>query len=227
MASTDAAAATEDAADVARLNERLEEHGQTVQETEAFCHEQIAVLKAQFESLTVTAVSMAEEVESRRAQLAFIQVADPETSNLLRSDLAARQGELDDAQATLSGFEAKMKQLDDTVSALSREKAEVESIIAEVASNRRKDSSASRGRICDFYKIVQSATYRLQHLKMSVQGDLQQALERKKDSALLLTLGEPEPDSVSPEFVPTEEASSSHIPPGSPVTGVPLDDALK
>ena len=170
---------------------------------------------------------MAEEVESQGAQLAYAQVADPETSNLLRSDLAARQGELDDAQATLSGFEAKMKQLDDTVSALSRERAEVEGIIAEVASNRRKDSSASRDLIRNFYKIVQSATYRLQTLKTSVQGDLQRAFERKKDVALLLTLGEPEPDSAPPEFVPAEEASSSHIPPGSPVTGVPLDNTLK
>ena len=183
--------------------------------------------QAQSESVTVTAASLTDDVESLRAQLSATQAADAETANMLRSDLTARQGELDDARAVLSDLEARMKQLDDTVAVLSREKAEVDETIAEVAASKQKGSSATRGLVKDFYKVVQSATYRLQNLKTSVQGDLQRAFERKKDVALLLTLGEPEPDSVSPEFVPTEEASSSHIPPGSTVIGVPFDNTLK
>ena len=49
---------------------------------------------------------------------------------------------------------------------------EVDDTIAEVAASKQKGSSATRGLVKNFYKVVQSATYRLQNLKASVQGDL-------------------------------------------------------
>ena len=121
-----------------------------------------------------------------------------------------------------------MKQLDDTVPALSRARAQVDNTIAEVAACKQKDSSATRGLVKNFYKVVQSATYRLQTLKASVQGDLRRAHERQeKEMALQMRLGELERESALAESVSLEEASPFQILPGSPVTGVPFDDTLR
>ena len=146
---------------------------------------------------------------------------------MLRSDLAARKIELDDARATLSGLEVKMKQLDDTVSALSREKAQVDNTIAEVAASKQKGSSATRGMVKRFFKVVQSATYRLQALKASAQGDLKRAQERqKRELALQARLQELEHESIPAQPAPPEEVNPSHILPGTPVTGFLVDDTL-
>ena len=121
-----------------------------------------------------------------------------------------------------------MKELDDTVSVLSREKAEVDGTIAEVAASKQKGSSATRGMVKRFVKVVQSATYRLQALKASAQGDLKRAQERQeKELALQVRLEELEHEPVPAEPALPEEVNPSQVLPGVPVTGVLLDDTLK
>ena len=159
-------------------------------------------------------------------------------TTLLHTCLQVKQGELDDVRRTLTNFGAKIEQMDDAMVVVSQEKDQVEGIIAEVTSNPHKDSPAYRRQIGNFHQIVQSAACRLQNLKATVQGVMRQALEQAKEIRLALLVTDREPEvapasSLSPEYRPTEEASSSHFNPAllqhqqQKVTGAPFDGTLK